>query len=354
MGPLQGLKVIELAGLAPAPFAGLILSDYGADVIRVDRRPTAAKPTATSDSLTRGKRSIGLNLKDEQDKKLFLNLISVADVLIEGYRPGVMESLGLGPDDCRGVNKRLVYSRLTGFHRSGKYSASAGHDINYLAVSGALHAIGPASQPHPPINILGDFAGGGLTCALGILIALHTRQITGLGTVVEANMVDGVSYLSTFTRHTQSMPEMYSGLLDGGAPFYRCYGTKDGKFVAVGALEPQFFSTFLEKLGLTGKELERCQDQSRENWSILEQVFSKRFKELTQAEWSAVYDDSDACVTPVLEKIAATKVPVSVSGYPGIAEEKTHRNGKELFGMRPGRDQESVTLDWLDRKSAKL
>lgn len=359
VGPLHGLKVIELAGLAPGPFAGLVLADYGADVVRVDRRPQGNKPQITSDSLTRGKRSIGLDLKDENDKAKFLDLVRVADVLIEGYRPHVMESLGLGPHDCQKLNKRLIYARLTGFHRTGKYASSAGHDINYLAVSGVLNALGPSNMPSPPGNLLGDFAGGGLTCALGILLALQTRHKTGLGTVVEANMVDGASYISTFIRHAQSIPHIWGGprgsnLLDGGAPFYRCYETSDGKFVAVAALEPQFYQIFIQKLGLKSEELEQCQDQSRDNWAHLESVIERRFKELRQEEWCTIYDGTDACVTPVLEKILPTKIPVSVDNYVGLPNSTTHRNGRELVGLRPGQDQESVFANWLKVSKANL
>lgn len=352
-GPLHGIKVIELAGLAPASFAGLVLSDYGADLVRIDRR-SSNPDEPTNDSLTRGKRSIALNLKDVNDKKVFLDLIRVADVLIEGYRPGVMESLGLGPEDCLKTNKMLIYARLTGFRRTGKYSQSAGHDINYLALSGALHAIGPRARPWPPINLLGDFAGGGLTCALGVLMALFSRQSTGSGTVVEANMVDGVSYLGKFTRHTQKMPEIYDGLLDGRAPFYRYYETKDGKFIALGALEPDFYQTFLSKFGLQVQDEEQATDQSRPNWSRLEVVLARRFRELTQAQWSSIYKDTDACVTPVLDTIPPTIVPVHLAEFAGLPHQRTHRDSLEAVGLRPGQDQASVMTDWLDLCKAKI
>lgn len=356
-GPLEGLKVLELAGLAPAPFAGLILSDYGADVVRVDRRPArSGGASKTSDSLTRGKRSIALDLKDRgEDRRTFLALVKEADVLIEGYRPGVMESLDLGPDELQRLNPRLIYARLTGFQRTGKWATAAGHDINYLALSGSLHALGTKEKPMPPANLLGDFAGGGLTCVLGILLALHTRQSTSRGGVVEANMVDGASYLSTFVRHAQLVPAVWGGprgenLLDGGSPFYQCYETKDGKFMALGALEPQFYAAFLDNFGLSEAEYELCQDRSPDNWPTLQRICEHRFRQLTRDAWCAIYDATDACVTPVLETILPTKVPVGVCGYPGLPESLTHRNGREMAGIKPGRHQEVVLQDWLKQK----
>lgn len=354
-GPLKDIRVLELAGLAPAPFAGLILSDFGADVVRIDR-PSSADPASmgiTPDSLTRGKRSIALDLKNEKHRETFLALVAKADVLIEGYRPNVMESLHLSPSELAAVNPRLIFARLTGFQRTGKWGQAAGHDINYLAISGTLAALGTEEMPMPPANILGDFAGGGMTCVLGILLALQTRQTSGVGSVVEANMVDGASYLFTFVRHAQNFKEMWGyprgqNLLDGGCPYYRCYRTKDGKFVAVGCLEPQFYDTFLRKFGLTGDDL---QDRGRENWPNLKKRFEDRFAQLTRDEWCAIYDGTDACVTPVQETILATKVPVHVDSYPGLPESISHyKGGGERIGMKPGQHKDAILQDWLKAK----
>ena len=347
MTPLAGIKVLELAGLAPAPFAGLILADYGADVVRIDR-PSAADSASmgiTPDSLTRGKRSIALNLKDKNDKETFLDLVKQADVLIEGYRPDVMEQLGLSPSTLAAINPRLIFARLTGFQRSGTWAKAAGHDINYLALSGSLAALGTRETPVAPGNVLGDFAGGGMTCVLGILLALHERQRTGKGGVVEANMVDGVSYLSTFIRHAQMVKEMWGyprgeNLLDGGCPYYQCYRTADVKFVAVGCLEPQFYAAFTERFGVA------LPDRSRENWPEMKDIMTRRFAELTLAQWCAIYDGTDACVTPVMEKILHTRVPVHVNSYPGLPESITHHKGREKIGMKAGQHQDEVLKHW--------
>ncbi|CCG85017.1 protein of unknown function [Taphrina deformans PYCC 5710] len=270
-----------------------------------------------------------------------------------------MESLHLGPEDLRARHPRLIYARLTGFPRSGKWSRAAGHDINYLALSGSLHALGTKERPIPPANLLGDFAGGGMTCVLGILLALHTRQTTGQGSVVEANMVDGASYLSTFVRHAQKVPEMWGrprgeNLLDGGCPFYRCYKTKDAKFMAIGALEPQFYETFLDKFGVSAAEIETCRDRGRENWPAIQAILERRFLAQTSSEWCNTYDGTDACVTLVLPDILPTKVPVNVNNYQGLPDCRTHKNGRELAGMRAGRGEKEVLDAWLGNSKARL
>ena len=265
--------MLEMAGLAPSPFAGLILSDYGCDVIRVDR----CSPH-NSDTLNRGKRSIALDLKKREGSSLLLRLIRASDVIIEPYRPGVMERMGLGPDLCLAQNPRLVYARLTWFGQSGPLSKKAGHDINYLAISGLLSCLGPSSHaPSPPINLLADFVGGSLFCVLGVLTSLISRQHTGRGQVVDASMVDGAAYLSTFLLTTQSLGMWSRGrgenLLDGGAPFYSVYRTRDDKYLAVGALEPQFYSQLLEGLGLCQTDLPAQMDPDA--WPSLRETFQK-------------------------------------------------------------------------------
>ncbi|KAJ5145904.1 CoA-transferase family III [Penicillium bovifimosum] len=302
--PLKGIKVVELAGLAPGPFAGLLLADYGASVLRIDR--PSAGTAVNGDQLTRNKTSITLDLRDPSSHKILLRLLATADVLIDPYRPGVLERLGLAPTEVlQKHNPRLIVARMTGFRRDGKYKDMAGHDINYIAVSGVLSMLGRAGEkPYAPGNILGDFAGGGAVCFQGILLALISRSHTGVGQVVEANMVDGSAYLATFPRLAQKGP-MWSGprgtnVLDSGCPWYDTYETKDaGRYFAVGALEPQFYAALLKGLKLDPKGIPSRED--RENWPALREIFTRRFKEKTRKEWEAVFDGTDACATPVLE-----------------------------------------------------
>ncbi|KAL4886311.1 CoA-transferase family III domain-containing protein [Aspergillus karnatakaensis] len=300
--PLAGVRVVELAGLAPGPFAGLLLADYGASVLRIDR------PKAISgDQLTRGKTSINLDLRNPASHRLLLDLLSNADVLIDPFRPGVLERLGLSPKDVLlKKNPRLIVARMTGFRRDGKYKDMAGHDINYIAVSGVLSMLGRAGErPHAPGNILGDFAGGGAVCFLGILLALLSRTNTGRGQVVEANMVDGSAFLASMPRLNLQTP-LWGGprgtnMLDGGSPFYDTYETKDeGKYFSVGALEPQFYAALIKGLGFQKGDLPSRDD--RDNWPALREAFTKRFKEKTRAEWEAIFDGTDACAAPVLEQ----------------------------------------------------
>ncbi|CAH0024205.1 unnamed protein product [Clonostachys rhizophaga] len=309
--PLKGIKVIEFAGLAPGPFAGLLLAEAGASVLRVDRavpgqtHTPGEQPPPTNDMLCRHKSSIAVNLKDPQGVALVKELVSQSDVLIDPFRPGVLEKLGLGPEALLQLNPRLVYGRMTGFRRDGKYAAMAGHDINYLAVSGVLGLLGrDGEKPHPPWNILADFAGGGATLFQGVLMALLSRGSTGRGQVVEANMVDGSSYLATFPRLALKTPMGNRGrgrnVLDGGCPWYDTYETKDGKYMSVGALEPQFFAVLVEGLGLGGRGWE--EDRADEvRWPELRGLFEERFRSRTRAEWEAVFDGTDACCVPVLE-----------------------------------------------------
>ncbi len=257
MGPLNGVRVVEIASLAPAPFGCMVLSDLGADVLRVER-PESCRPglPAPVDPLTRGRRSVGLNLKDPAGLDLLLRLIDGADVLVEGFRPGVTERLGFGPEVCAQRNPALIYARMTGWGQEGPLAPTAGHDIDYIAISGALHPIGRAGErPVPPLNLVGDFGGGGMLLAVGVLAALVERQRSGLGQVVDAAMVDGSALLSSFIYGLRARgawrDERGVNLLDGGAPFYDTYATADGKFVAVGALEPQFYAALLAGLGLT-------------------------------------------------------------------------------------------------------
>ncbi|KAJ3332069.1 hypothetical protein HDU76_001404 [Blyttiomyces sp. JEL0837] len=299
--PLHGLKVLELAGLAPGPFCGMILSDFGADVIRVDKTNDG-----TTDVLARGKRSVSLNLKSPKGREILLKLMSQVDVVIDPFRPGVLERMGLGPDKVLKVNPRCIYARLTGFGQTGTgpYAKMAGHDINYIAISGALNLLGRKDEsPMFPANILGDFAGGGMLCAMGILIALYERQKSGLGQVIDSAMIDGASYLSSFIVKMKQNgvwnEPRGENLLDSGAHFYETYKTKDGKYMAVGAIEPQFYAALLKGLELDPSTLPDQLDTS--NWASQKQHFIKIFASKTQSEWRAIFDGTDACVTPILD-----------------------------------------------------
>ncbi|KAI1776370.1 CoA-transferase family III [Hypoxylon cercidicola] len=303
--PLQGLKVLEFAGLAPGPFAGLLLADAGAKVLRIDRHAPGDSAPPAPDMLTRHKSSIAVDLKSADGVKLISELAKTADVIIDPFRPGVLEKLGLGPDVLHAANPRLIYGRMTGFRRDGRYASMAGHDINYLAVSGVLSLLGRSCEkPHPPYNILGDFAGGGATLFQGILLAVINREKTGRGQVVEANMVDGANYLATFPRQllktsTGDRPRGQN-VLDGGAPYYDTYETKDGKYMAVGALEPQFYVALVKGLGLSSESwVERRYD--RETWPEMRRKFTASFQSKTRLEWEKIFDGTDACCTPILE-----------------------------------------------------
>ena len=298
MSALQGVRVVEMAGLAPAPFCGMILADFGADVVRVDR-----VGAGSMDQLARGKRSVAVNLKSGDGVETVLRLIEKADVLLEPYRPGVMERLGLGPKVAAARNPRLVYARLTGFGQDGPYASMAGHDINYIAISGALSLLGrKGEKPLPPVNLLGDFAGGGMLCALGICLALLERGHSGRGQVVDAAMVDGAAYISSFVYKFRNSgmwrDERGTNMLDTGAPFYDTYRTKDGQFMSVGAIEPQFYAALLQGLGLDAAAMPQQMDQSQ--WAATAARFTEVFAAKTRAEWCAIFDGTDACVAPIL------------------------------------------------------
>jgi len=304
MGPLQGIRVVEIESLAPAPFGCMVLADLGADVLRVGRLGRPGHPVVQpTDPLARGRRSIRLDLKQPGGTEVLLRLIGAADVLVEGFRPGVAERLGFGPGVSLERNPRLVYARMTGWGQDGPLAAAAGHDIDYIAVAGSLEPIGRAGErPVPPLNLLGDFGGGGMLLAVGVLAALLERERSGRGQVVDAAMVDGSALLATFIHGLRAaggwQDQRGSNLLDGGAPFYDTYPTADGRFVAVGALEPQFYAELLRGLGLDQAELPAQLDRS--GWPVLRERIGAAFAGRTQAEWVAVFKDTDACVAPVL------------------------------------------------------
>jgi alpha-methylacyl-CoA racemase len=302
MGPLHGVRVIEIASLAPAPFGCMVLSDLGADVLRVDRATSVGRD-ASIDPLGRGRRSIGLNLKDPAGVDVLLRLLETADVLVEGFRPGVTERLGFGPDICLERNPGLIYGRMTGWGQEGPMAPMAGHDINYIAIAGALDPIGRAGErPLPPLNLVGDFGGGGMLLAVGILAALHERSRSGRGQVVDAAMVDGAALLTSFIHGMRGQglwgDTRGTNLLDTGAPYYDTYETADGLFMSVGALEPQFYAALLHGLGLEGEDLPGQLDRDR--WPELRARFTEVFKGRTRDEWTEIFDGTDACVAPVL------------------------------------------------------
>jgi alpha-methylacyl-CoA racemase len=311
MTPLQGVRVVELAGLAPTPFGCMLLADLGADVVRVDR-PGGSALAPPPGPIDRGRRTVTLDLKSADGVAGLLSLAGKADVLVEGFRPGVAERLGFGPADCEKINPRLVYARLTGWGQDGPLAARAGHDIDYIAVAGALEPIGRAGErPHAPLNLIGDFAGGGMLLAVGVLAALVERGRSGRGQVVDAAMVDGSALLTTFLHgllgaglwpHPRG-----ENLLDGGAPFYDTYRTSDGGFMAVGAIEPPFYAALLAGLGLSGADLPGQFDQ--DGWPKLRDVFAARFAERTRAEWATVFGGLDACAAPVLTPAEAPEHP---------------------------------------------
>lgn len=297
-GPLAGLRVVEFAGIGPAPFACMLLADLGADVVRVSRTVEATR--GGSEIFDRGKRALPLDLKQPEGRDAALALIASADVLIEGFRPGVMERLGLGPAAAMERNPKLVYGRMTGWGQTGPLSQTAGHDIGYIALTGALHAIGRANDPPPPpLNLVGDFGGGSLYLAFGVCAAVIEARASGKGQVVDCAIADGAASLMTmmygmFGAKTWS-DQRDANLLDGGAWFYDTYACADGKFIAVGAIEPQFRAEFLARL-----ELEGDLADSRAEWPDLSARLAARFKQRTRDEWAAIFEGSDACVAPVL------------------------------------------------------
>jgi alpha-methylacyl-CoA racemase len=304
--PLDGIRVIEMAGLAPSPYCGMILADFGADVIIVDRLSKGGPEIPNvmeRNPFDRGKRSVRLDLKTEQGREAVKRLIKGAHVLIEPYRPGVMESLGLGPNDVMKDHPSLIYARLTGWGQTGPYAQMAGHDINYIAVSGALSLFRRrGDKPLPPCNLLGDFAGGGMLCAMGILLALIECGRSGKGQVVDAAMVDGAANLSTLfyglVAHGLMNMEIGTNLLDSGAPFYETYETADRGFMAVGAIEQRFYGEFVKGLGIDTSTLPHQYDMDR--WPEMKRRFAEVFKTKTRDEWTAVFEGTDACVAPVI------------------------------------------------------
>ncbi|CAM3837770.1 Alpha-methylacyl-CoA racemase [Pseudomonas reidholzensis] len=301
MGPLQGIKVVELAGIGPAPFCAMVLADLGAEVVRIVRPGTAVAP---SDVLSRSRPSVEVDISTAQGQATVLALVDKADILIEGFRPGVMEKHGLGPEPCLARNPRLLYGRMTGWGQFGPLAQAAGHDINYIAITGALNSIGRSDQPPPPpINLVGDFGGGGMLLLVGLLAALHEVHTTGLGQVIDAAMSDGTALLSSFIHGLKAQGQWGNAragnLLDGAAPFYDTYRCADGRFVALGAIEPRFYQLLRERCGLEGSLFD--EQMNTACWASQKQALAGVMASRTQAEWCELLEGSDACFAPVLD-----------------------------------------------------
>jgi alpha-methylacyl-CoA racemase len=358
-GPLRGLRVLELAGLGPGPFCAMHFADLGADVVRVDRPGSSGAPVPPRlDLLNRGKRSIALDLKVSGDRETALRLVEKADVLIEGYRPGVAERLGIGPSDCFARQPKLIYGRMTGWGQDGPRAQTAGHDLTYLAVSGVLHGIGRADgPPQIPLNLLGDFGGGALYLATGILAALWEARSSGQGQVVDASIVDGAAHLTTLTWGLLAggawQDRRGVNLLDSGAPFYDVYATSDGGHMAVGPLEPKFFAEFASRLGLGETD-----QFDASTWPQLRAAIAERFAGRTRQEWTEIFAEGDACVAPVLPLSEAPHDPQPAARLTYVERDgvtqpapapRFSRTPAELSGPppEPGEHSAQVLADWL-------
>jgi alpha-methylacyl-CoA racemase len=310
MGILSGVRIVEFAAIGPVPWCGMLLADMGASIVRIDR-PGASQAPDTQGAVRRGRSAVELDLKSPAGRDAALELVELADASMEGLRPGVMERLGLGPRECHARNPRLAYGRMTGWGQAGPLAPTAGHDINYIALSGVLHAIGPAAQPVPPLNLVGDFGGGGAFLAIGLLAALLEARVSGRGRVVDAAMVDGSAALMAMVYSRMHLgqwrDQRESNGLDGGAPWYATYATRDGRFMAVGAIEPPFYAELVRGLGLDEAALPDRFERS--NWPALKQRFAAAFAARTRDEWVAHFTGSDACVSPVMSMAEAPHHP---------------------------------------------
>jgi alpha-methylacyl-CoA racemase len=373
-GPLSGVKVVEIAGIGPGPFAAMMLADMGAEVVRVDRAGQVNPAFDTSrpnlEVLNRGRRSIGVDLKHPDGVETVLRLVEQADALIEGFRPGVAERLGIGPEVCLARNPRLVYGRMTGWGQDGPYAQAAGHDINYIALAGALAHFGRAGQkPTPPINLVGDFGGGGMLMAFGIACALVEAGRSGQGQVVDAAMVDGSAILMTMIWGFRALGiwgDRGTNVLDTGAPFYDTYETADGKFVSVGALEPQFYRELLERTGLLG-EVDPARQMDQSAWPELRERLTAVFRSKTRDEWCELLDGTDACFAPVLTMDEAAEHPHLVARHTIVTEQgvaqpaPAPRFSRTPGAIRrppawPGQHTDEALADWgfAEAERAKL
>ena len=366
MGPLQGVRIIELGGIGPGPFCGMLLADMGADLVCVERTaPPLLDPAV--DCLRRNKRSIVLDLKQPDDRSAFLRLVEKADAVFEGFRPGVMEKLGLGPEECLAVNPRLVYGRMTGWGQHGPLAHAAGHDINYISLTGALHATGRRGQkPVPPVPPAADFGGGAMFLAFGLVCALLEALKSGQGQVVDAAMTDGTALLMALFHSLDAegrlSMERGTNLLDSGAHFYNVYETRDGKYISLGSLEPQFYALLVEQAGL---DPQRFGDQfDARKWPELQRELETLFKTRTRAEWCGLLEGTDTCFAPVLDLHEAPQHPhnrargtyVQVDGMtqPAPAPRFSRTSPEIRHGSpQPGADTDDVFADWgVERASA--
>jgi alpha-methylacyl-CoA racemase len=373
MGPLHGYKVIELAGIGPGPFCAMVLADLGAEVVRIDRHKNAGlgdPDTPPADVLNRGRRSVAVDLKHPDGIETVLALVEQADALIEGFRPGVMERLGLGPDVCMARRPSLVYGRITGWGQDGPYSHTAGHDINYIALAGALEPIGRrGGPPTVPLNLVGDFGGGGMLMALGICAGLLETAKSGQGQVVDAAMVDGAALLMTMFHAFRAMgmqdPERGTNMLDSGAHFYDVYETSDGKYVSIGSIEPQFYAELLQRTGLDGEDLPWQHDKAQ--WPVLKERLTAIFRTRTRDEWCEAMEGSDVCFAPVLSLAEAPEHPHNVhrgtfTEIAGVVQPspapRFSRTSPEISGppAHAGQHTDEVLAEWgLDaERIAKL
>lgn len=316
MGPLEGIKIVEIAGIGPGPWCAMMLADMGADIIRVDRK-AAAGTGSDKDILNRNRRSIAVDLKKPEGIEAVLKLIGEADALIEGFRPGVMERLGLGPDVCLERNPKLVYGRMTGWGQFGPLAHAAGHDMNYISISGALHAIGPKDgKPSVPLNLVGDFGGGGMMLAFGVAAALVNAGRTGKGQVIDAAMTDGAAILSAMMYGFKAAGiwtnEREDNMLDGGAHFYDTYETSDGKYVSIGSIEPQFYALLREKTGLD-KDPDFDDQHNKAKWPALKAKLAAVLKTKTRDEWTEIMEGTDVCFAPILNWDEAMEHPHNVA-----------------------------------------
>ena len=349
-GPLDGLRIVEIAGLGPTPFAAMVLADMGAEVVRIERPGNRSLLGLDYDILNRGRGFVTLDLKSAEGRDTARRLIGRADGLIEGLRPGVMERLGLGPDDFAG-NPRLVYGRMTGWGQAGPLAEAAGHDITYIALSGALHAIGPAERPVPPLNLLGDFGGGGMYLAFGMVCAFLEAARSGKGQVVDAAISDGTAHLMSMIQGMASGGQWQAAreanVLDGAAPFYRVYQCKCGGFVAVGAIEPKFWAELVDRLGLDLAELPAQLDRSR--WPELRAVIATRIAEKSRDEWAALMEGSDACLAPVLTLAEAPDHPHNAARGTYVRHEGVAQPAPApRLSLTPGRIAEASQVRPLD------
>jgi len=346
-GPLSGIRIVEIDAIGPVPLACAILAGLGADIVRVARKGGGTWGEIGGAVMNRGRTRIELDLKDAADRDALLDLVDRADALIEGFRPGVMERLGIGPDACLARNPRLVFARVTGWGQEGPLADRAGHDINYIALTGALHAIGaPDAPPTVPLNIIGDYAGGSMFAALGLVSAILSARTTGRGQVVDVAMVDGVASLlglfHAFLGNGMWRDERGANLLDGAAPFYRCYACADGGHVAVGALEPQFFDALLDGLAIPR---DRFAQNDREDWPAMERVFAEAFAARSRDDWEAHFAGTDACVTPVLSLDEAFDHPANVArGVFVSTGGVSHGAPAPRFSVTPGQGGEARSI----------